>query len=91
VPSRIPIILVTKKGVWWEKGRSYKNFEIKEGGLHSIGIAQIWHACQGHWREGKMGMVTIIPFVETISFISWTLVPLGTHIRGVIKQHVKNG
>jgi len=69
VPLGIFVVLATEKGIWWEEGRSCTNFEEK-GGLCSTIIAQIWQICQGHKIEGKMGLVTIIPSVETISFTS---------------------
>ncbi len=41
MPSGILAIPATEKGIWWEEGRSCKNFEEKKG-LCSAGIAQIW-------------------------------------------------
>ncbi len=46
---------------------------------------------KGHGREGKMGLVTIIPSAEMISFIIWTSVPLGAHRKGATDHHVRNG
>ncbi len=91
MPLGIFAVLAIEKGIWWEEGRSCTNFEEKERGLCSTIIAQIWQIFQGHKRKGKMGLVTIIPYVETISFTSWTLVPLGARWRRVTDHHVKNG
>ncbi len=46
MPLEIIEVLITKKGIWWEEGRTCKNFEKKDGRLH-YKIAQIWQTCQG--------------------------------------------
>jgi hypothetical protein len=47
-----------EKGIWWEEGRNWINFEEK-GWLCLVRIAQIWQTCQGHRRAGKIGLVPL--------------------------------
>ncbi len=78
MPLGIPTIPTIEKGYDDKKVGAIETLK-KKGGLCLAGTVQILQTCQGHKREGKMGLVTIIPFVETISYPSWTLVPLGAH------------